>query len=48
MGKITLYHYTSAEGARGITESKQISKSTNTKKDAVGGVGVYLTSISPR
>lgn len=50
MATITLYHYTSEAGARGINNSKRISASRPKRgrgDDARYGYGVYLTSIAP-
>ena len=42
-----LYHYTTEEGMKGITDSGYIKQSTNTVTDAMLGMGVYLTTKSP-
>ena len=44
---VLLYHYTSAEGCKGILRDGVIRSSTDTKRDAVLGRGVYLTSLPP-
>lgn|SRR6218665_875495 len=46
---ITLYHYTTEEGQKGILESGVINQSdaSGPKDDAFYGDGVYLTSIPP-
>ncbi|XP_064639269.1 uncharacterized protein LOC135494886 [Lineus longissimus] len=50
MATITLYHYTSASGAKCIQRSKRINESrpkSGGGDDARHGRGVYLTSIAP-
>jgi hypothetical protein len=44
---VLLYHYTSAEGCKGILRDGVIRSSTDTTRDAVLGRGVYLTSLPP-
>jgi hypothetical protein len=44
---VLLYHYTSAEGCKGILSDGVIRSSTDTTRDAVLGRGVYLTSLPP-
>ena len=44
---VLLYHYTSAEGCKGILTDGVIRSSTDTTRDAVLGKGVYLTSLPP-
>jgi len=44
---VLLYHYTSAEGCKGILKDGFIRSSTDTTRDAVLGKGVYLTSLPP-
>lgn len=47
-GRITLYHYTSKEGAKGIEETQTIKISTQEgSRDAHFGNGVYFTDMSP-
>ena len=41
------YHYTTANGAAGINQSKRISASNPNDADAVYGAGVYLTDMPP-
>jgi hypothetical protein len=44
---VFLYHYTSAEGCKGILSDGIIRSSADTTRDAVLGRGVYLTSLPP-
>jgi hypothetical protein len=44
---VLLYHYTSAEGCKGILNDGVIRSSTDTTRDAILGRGVYLTSLPP-
>jgi len=44
---VLLYHYTSAEGCKGILSDGVIRSSTDTTRDAILGRGVYLTSLRP-
>lgn len=46
---ITLYHYTTKDGATSILQNRIINQSKLTKRarDAVFGPGVYLTALSP-
>jgi hypothetical protein len=44
---VLLYHYTSAEGCKGILSDGVIRSSMDTTRDAVLGRGVYLTSLPP-
>ena len=44
---LILYHYTTEDAAKSIKDSKVIYKSTRSRRDAIHGDGVYLTSISP-
>ena len=47
-GRITLYHYTSKEGTKGIEETQTIKISTQERNcDARFGNGVYFTDMSP-
>ena len=47
-GRITLHHYTSEEGAKGIEETQIIKSSTQEgSRDARFGDGVYFTDMSP-
>ena len=47
-GRITLYHYTSEDGAIGIEETQTIKSSTKEgSRDARFGDGVYFTDMSP-
>ena len=47
-GRITLYHYTSEDGAKGIEETQTIRSSTQEgSRDAHFGNGVYFTDMSP-
>ena len=47
-GRITLYHYTSEDGAKGIEETQTIRSSTREgSRDAHFGNGVYFTDMSP-
>ena len=48
MSTITLYHYTNKEGIEGISQSDIIETSRLSRRDAVFGEGVYLTSLSHR
>jgi hypothetical protein len=43
----SLYHYTTDEGLRGIQHDGVIQSSADTKRDAILGKCVYLTSLSP-
>lgn len=46
--RITLHHYTSKEGAKGIEETQIIKSSTQEgSRDARFGDGVYFTDMSP-
>ena len=45
---VKLYHYTDKAGYDAIRRTQKIRKSTDTANDARYGVGVYLTSLSPR
>ena len=47
ISKRYLYHYTNEQGLKGIKETGIIRPSTDTKKDAVLGRGVYLTDRAP-
>jgi len=44
---VLLYHYTSADGCKGILSDGVIRSSTDTTLDAVLGSGVYLTTLPP-
>jgi hypothetical protein len=44
---VRLYHYTTAEGCKGIMSDGFIRSSSDTARDAVLGKGVYLTSLPP-
>ena len=46
---VTLYHYTTANGADGIVRNKRIKKSIEMsgRRDAAFGEGVYLTELTP-
>jgi hypothetical protein len=44
---VKLYHYTTADGCKGILKDGRIRRSTDTARDAVLGEGVYLTSLQP-
>jgi hypothetical protein len=44
---VLLYHYTTAEGCKGILSDGVIRSSTDTTLDAILGRGVYLTSLPP-
>lgn len=44
---LKLYHYTNSDGIRGIATSGQIRASTDTKKDARFGPGMYATTHGP-
>ena len=47
-GRITLYHYTSEVGAKGIEETQTIKSSIQEgRRDAHFGNGVYFTDMSP-
>ncbi|CAH1773185.1 unnamed protein product [Owenia fusiformis] len=43
-----VYHYTSEAGIKGIKSSMKIKQSTDKKKDAMLGEGVYFTTMTPR
>jgi hypothetical protein len=45
---VNLYHYTDKRGYEAIKSSGKVLKSTDTAHDAKFGVGVYLTSLSPK
>ena len=44
---ITLYHYTTREGLKGIIKDKKINQSLAGARDAVFGSGVYFTQLTP-
>ena len=44
---VLLYHYTTAEGCAGILRDGVIRRSTDITRDAVLGIGVYLTALPP-
>jgi len=45
---MSYYHYTDSKGIEGITSSGKIQPSTNTRTDALYGVGAYFTQKPPQ
>ena len=44
---VSMYHYTTEDGIRGMLQSGQINESHDTRRDCLHGVGVYGTAVVP-
>ena len=47
MAQVTVYHYTSSDGAKAIDDSKVLLGSSTHGPDAKFGEGVYVNGLSP-